>query len=407
MRILHLTQYYPPEAGAVQARAEQLDRHLAAQGHRVTVVTEVPNHPSGIIRPEYRGKLWTLSHEDGVEVLRLWVQTSAEKNLRTRLAFYLSYMVGAILAGLALPRRYDVIFANSPPLPVAAAGAVLGLLRRTTFVMEVQDLWPESAVAMGELGNPRAVGIARRMENFCYRRAQKVVAVSRGILHDLDRRLPPGRTVLCSNGSNTEIFHPAPEAGANLRQRLGIEDKFLVVYGGILGLAQGLEVVLQAAKLLVDQPAFHFLVVGDGPRQEALQKLHRELALANLTFVPGQPLAQMAAFFSAADVCLVPLRKLDVFKGVLPTKMFDSWACRTPTLINVDGEAREVLESVGAGVFVEPENPQVLADALRRLRSAPEQLERMGSAGYEAVHERYSLQASSRQLEGILRAAAG
>lgn len=403
MRVLHLSQYYRPESGAVQVRAEALDRYLVSQGHQVTVLAEVPNHPDGIVWPEYRGRLYTFCREDGLDVLRMWVKTSTVKNFRTRMAFYLSYMVGAIVAGVLLRNRCDVVFANSPPLFVAVAGAILSLLKRKPFVMEVQDLWPESAVALGELKGKRNIALATGLEEFCYHQARTVIAVSRGILRDLTKRLPAGKLVFCSNGSNMDIFEPRPEAGRKLRKELGIDGKFLVVYGGILGLAQGLEVVLHAAKLLEDQADVHFLMVGDGPRKDALVELYRSLGLSNLTMVPGQPLERMPGYFSAADVCLVSLRKLDVFKGVLPTKMFDAWACETPTLINVDGEARETLEEVGAGLYVEPENPEALAAALLQLREQPERLARMGRAGRRAVVERYSLQAAARQIERVLQ----
>ncbi len=229
----------------------------------------------------------------------------------------------------------------------------------------------------------------------------------RAFSDELSARLPAAKLAFCSNGSNLDNFEPKPEAAAQLRDEMGIGQKFLVVYGGILGLAQGLEVVLQTAKLLEDRPDIHFLVVGEGPRKEVLVELHRGLGLINLTMVPGQPLERMPDFFTAADICLVPLRKLDVFKGVLPTKMFDAWACQTPTLISVNGEARQTLEQVGAGVFVEPENPQALADALLSLQAQPQRLAEMGRAGRQAVENRYSLQASACQLEAILQEIVG
>jgi glycosyltransferase involved in cell wall biosynthesis len=405
MRILHLSQYYAPEAGAVQVRADVIDRHLAGQGHKVTVLTEVPNHPGGTIWPEYRGRLYTLSRENEVDVLRMWVKTSPAKSFRTRMAFYLSYMIGAVLAGVLMPSRCDVVFANSPPLFVAAAGAILGLLKRKPFVMEVHDLWPQSAVEMGELRGRRSIALATRLESFCYQQSLRVIAVSRGIWRNLQGRLPTEKLALCSNGSNIDVFRPRPEKGERLRQELGLGARFLAVYGGILGVAQGLETVLHAAKLLEDRADIHFLIVGEGPKKEDLVRLHTTLGLTNLDMIQGQPLSRMPGYFSAADVCLVPLRRLDVFKGVLPTKMFDAWACQTPTVISVDGEAREVMEEVGAGVFVEPENPEALAGALLRLREQPDSLKQMGLAGRQAVLEQYSLQATARQIEAVLREA--
>ncbi len=407
MRILHLSQYFPPEAGAVQVRAMTVARTLAEAGHRVTVLTEVPNHPSGIVQPGYRRKLWVRETRDGVDVLHLWVKTSPVKTFRTRMAFYLSYMLGAIVAGLLVRGKVDVIFANSPPLFVAIAGWVVSTVRRVPFVMEVQDLWPESAVVLGELRNPYFIRLAEWFEMRCYHRARRVIAVTRGIYDRLRARgVAESKLALVPNGSNTAIFRPAPEEGARLRAQLGLEGRFVVLYGGIHGIAQGLETVVEAARLLRDDPDIQFLFVGEGPRKAALLALKEQYSLDNLRLLPGQPLERMAPYLSMADVALVPLRRLDLFRGALPTKMFDAWACRTPTLITVDGEARHLLEQVGAGVFVEPENPAALADALRQLKEQPERLARMGEAGYRAVQERYSLQAAAQQIEQILRQAA-
>ena len=408
MRILHLSQYFPPEAGAVQVRALTVARTLAEAGHRVTVLTEVPNHPLGVVQPGYRRKLWVRETRDGVDVLHLWVKTSPVKNFRARMAFYLSYMLAAIIAGVLLPGRVDAVFANSPPLFVAIAGWVISLVRRTPFVMEVQDLWPESAVVLGELNNPRFIRWAEWAEERCYRRAGRIVAVTQGIQERLIARgVPAAKIVLAPNGSNTDIFRPDPEGGARLRAELGLEGKFVAIYGGIHGIAQGLETVIEAARLLANEPDIQFLFVGEGPRKADLLALKEQYGLDNLRMLPGQPLERMPAYLSLADVALVPLRRVDLFQGALPTKMFDAWACRTPTLITVDGEARRLLEEMGAGVFVEPENPSALAAALRRLRDEPDRLVQMGEAGYRAVRARYSLQAAAQQIQDSLRQVAG
>ncbi len=404
MRILHLSQYFPPEAGAVQVRALTIARTLAQAGHRVTVLTEVPNHPSGIVQPGYRRKAWVRQTRDGVDVLHLWVKASPVKNFRARMAFYLSYMLGAIAAGLLARGRVEAVFANSPPLFVAIAGWVISLARRAPFVMEVQDLWPESAVVLGELKNPRFIRLAEWFEMRCYRRARRVVAVTQGIYDRLRARgVPADKLALVPNGSNTDIFRPVPEEGARLRAELGLEGRFVALYGGIHGLAQGLETVIEAARLLASEPDIQFVFVGEGPKKAELLALKEEYGLDNLRMLPGQPLERMAAYLSMADVALVPLRRLELFQGALPTKMFDAWACRTPTLITVEGEAHRLLEEAGAGVFVEPENPAALAATLRQLKEHPERLAHMGEAGYRAVQERYSLQAAARQIGQILR----
>src|SRR5574342_1417632 len=182
MRILYLSQYFPPEVGATQTRAYEMARGLVRAGHQVTMIAEVPNHPSGIIPPRYRGKLYERSLWYGIEVIRVWVKASPVKNFRGRMAFYLSYMLMAALAGLSLARgKYDVIYTTSPPLFAGAAGLTLSYLRRIPLVFEVRDLWPESAVALGELRHPRAIKLAELLEKRCYQRARAIVVVTSGI----------------------------------------------------------------------------------------------------------------------------------------------------------------------------------------------------------------------------------
>jgi glycosyltransferase involved in cell wall biosynthesis len=407
MRLLYLSQYFPPEVGATQTRAYEMARHLVSAGHRVTMLTEVPNHPSGIITPEYRGSFFDRSDLDGIDVIRVWVKASPTKTFATRMLFYVSYMLTAILAGLLLARgRYDLIYATSPPLFVGGAALVLSFLRRIPLVFEVRDLWPESAVALGEMGNPRTVALAGKLEEMCYNRARRVVVVTEGIQRRLQERGFGRKAVLIPNGANTELFHPDLQAGKALRAELGLEDKFLVVYAGIHGVAQGLETVLKAAQSVSLRPQkvpeAHFLFVGEGPRKAALLDLRNEMALTNVTMLAERPRLQMPAFLSAADLALVPLRRLELFRGALPSKMFDAWACACPVVLSIEGEARRVLEQANGGIFVEPEDAEHMAQTILQLKCDPERLRRYGQNGRHFVQEHYSRQRLAARLESLL-----
>ena len=403
MRILYLSQYFPPEVGATQTRAYEMARYLVSQGHQVTMIAEIPNHPMGIIPPEYRGKWYERTLLDGIDVIRVWVKTSPVKTFRTRMAFYLSYMVNATLAGLLARGPYDALYATSPPLFVGGAALALSWLRRIPLFFEVRDLWPESAVALGELNSPRAIALAEWLERTCYRRAEQIVVVTQGIYRRmLERGYPLEKLTLILNGANTELFQFQPEAGRAHRERLGLLDKFVVMYAGIHGLAQGLEAVVETAAKLAAQADVHFLFVGEGPVKQQIVTLAAERRLTNITFHPEVPREQMPAFLSAADVALVPLRRLDLFQGALPSKMFDAWACQCPTLVTIEGEARQALAEAGAGLFVEPENPEALAAAILQLKGDPAARRRMGLNGRRAAVDRYSRQAQARQLAEML-----
>jgi glycosyltransferase involved in cell wall biosynthesis len=412
MRLLYLSQYFPPEVGATQTRAYEMARHLVSAGHQVTMLTEVPNHPSGIIPPEYHGRFFDRADLDGIDVIRVWVKASPTKTFATRMLFYLSYMLTATLAGLLLARgRYDLIYATSPPLFVGGAALALSFLRRIPLVFEVRDLWPESAVALGEMSSPRAVALAGKLEEMCYNRARCVVVVTEGIQRRLQERGFGRKVVLIPNGANTELFHPDLQAGKALRVELGLEDKFLVVYAGIHGVAQGLETVLEAAQLLAlrpqEAPEVHFLFVGEGPRKAALLDLRNEMALTNVTMLAERSRSQMPAFLSAADAALVPLRRLELFRGALPSKMFDAWACACPVVLSIDGEARRVLEQANGGIFIEPEDAGQMAQAILQLKSDPDRLHRFGRNGRRFVEEHYSRQRLAARLESLLSTIAG
>ena len=406
MRILYLSQYFPPEVGATQTRAHEMARGLVQAGHQVTMIAEVPNHPHGIIPSAYRGKLYERATLDGIDVIRVWVKASPVKDFRSRMAFYLSYMVMAALAGLFLARgRFDALYATSPPLFVGGAALIISFLRRIPLIFEVRDLWPESAVALGELKNPRAIRLAAWLEERCYARARQIIVVTQGIYQRLvERGIPTDKLVFIPNGANTDLFQPQPEAAQALRQELGLDDAFVVLYAGIHGIAQGLELLLECARRLENNPSIRFLFVGEGPVKADLMAQAQKMGLSNVIFYGEVARERVPAFLSLAQVAVVPLRKLDLFEGALPSKMFDAWACACPTLVTIGGEAKAVLEQAAAGIWVAPEDAEALRAAILRLVDEPAQVRQMGENGRRFVAEHYSRQAQAQQLEKLLTA---
>jgi glycosyltransferase involved in cell wall biosynthesis len=403
MRLLYFTQYFPPEVGATQTRAWEMSRYLAERGHKVTVITEVPNHPSGIIPASYRGRLSERVREQGVDVLRLWVWASPEKSFKARMRFYLSYMGMAALAGTLVRGEYDLVYATSPPLFVGAAGMLAALSRRIPFVFEVRDLWPESAVALGELTSGRAIAAAERLERLLYSRAARIVVVTNGIRKRLvERGIPGEKLALITNGANIELFRFDQEGRERVRQALGVQGKFVALYAGVHGLAQGLESVIAAARLLRERSDVAFVFVGEGPKKAHLLRLKEEWELGNLIMHPEVPAGRMPAYLSAADCSIVPLRDEPVFRGALPSKMFEAWACGRPVVLSAAGEAVEVLNEAGGGVAVPPEDPQALCQTIAHLAAHADEAEEMGMRGRDFVRQHYSRREQARQLEELL-----
>ncbi len=400
MHILYISQYFPPEVGATQARAHEMARNWVKMGHQVTMLTEIPNHPSGIIPPSYKGKWIERSELDGIEVVRLWVAASPVKNFRTRMVFYLSFMVNAAFAGLFEKGPFDFIFATSPPLFVGAAALAISYLRRIPLVFEVRDLWPESAVVLGELKNPTAVKLATKLEEACYRRAVKIITVVEGLRKKLiERNVPNEKLILIENGANTELFDLRKEARERLRIELGLSDKFVVIYAGIFGIAQGLESVIEAARILHENTQIHFLMVGEGPKKEEILALIQEYHLSNVTCLSEQPREIIPDFLSAADAALVPLRKHALFQAALPSKMFDAWACRKPIILSIEGEAQALLENVKGGLAIPPEDVYALVNAILHINSLPvAERETMGENGRALTQKFFSRQSQAAKL---------
>jgi glycosyltransferase involved in cell wall biosynthesis len=403
MRILYLSQYFPPEIGATQTRAYEMAKNIVAMGHRVTMMTEVPNHPSGVIRPEYRKRFRVVEKTHGIEVIRSWVYATPNKTFNTRMLFYLSYMVTTIVNSLFLSKgTYDLVYATSPPLFVGLAGLVIAAMRRVPFVFEVRDLWPESAVELGELQYPHFIRWAHAIADYCYRRARGIVCVTQGIYSTLlAKRLPERKLFIIKNGTDPERYLYVFDK--ELQEKLGWKGKFIVFYAGVHGVGQGLETVLEAASALLPVKHIRFVFIGEGPRKHQLMAHASRRHLSNVEFLPEVSADEIAKYISLSSLCLVPLKRNELFKGALPSKMFDSWACGKPVLLGVDGEARAELESARGGVFVEPENASAMARAIMELYRKPEQARQMGENGRRYILEQgYVRAVQARKLAQIL-----
>ena len=404
MRILFLSQYFPPEAGATQIRALEMARNWVRVGHEITMICEIPNHPSGIIPPEYRGKTFERTKLYGIDVIRVWVKTSPIKTFKTRTLFYMSYMLTSSLAGLLLTRnKFDLVYATSPPLFVGAAGLFLSWTKRIPLFFEVRDIWPESAIALGELSNPKFIALAKQLEITCYTRAKKIVVVTNGIYNRLqDQGITQDKLVVVSNGANVEQFQFQPEIRKGIREELHLEGKFCVIYAGIHGIAQRLETIIEAAQILKSNQEISFLLIGDGPERNHILELVQNFSLKNVIMLPEQPVEAIPGYLSASDVALIPLRKLDVFQGALPSKIFDAWACQLPVLLSVDGEARQIVEDAKGGIYVPPEDPQALATAILAMKEDPEARSAMGLNGRSYTENNYSRKVLAEKLAGVI-----
>ena len=408
MKLLYVSQYFPPEMGAPAARAVELARHWVRDGQEVSVLTGFPNHPTGVIAPEYRGKFRRLMCRetlDGIEVTRTWLWPLPNRRPYERMLNYSSFFLSASLTGLRL-RRPDVIIATSPQLLVALSGYWLARVKRVPFVFEVRDLWPESLSAVGVGGEH---GLLNRglgaVAGFLYRNADHIVVVTEAFRTYLVRKwkVPPEKISVVQNGVEPELF--APVDAGEVKSELGLDGKFVVCYIGTMGMAHGLGTLVDAAeKLATVLPDVRFLVVGEGAEKQAIIELARRRGISNIVFLNQQAREKIPALISAADACVVLLKKTDVFQTVIPTKMLEFMSCQRPVILGVDGQARELLERAHGGIFVEPENAGALVDAISLLHAQPGLRALLGQNGRRFVMQNLSRQRTARAYIEVLDA---
>lgn len=405
MRILYVSHYFPPEMGAPAGRVAGLARVWAAAGHEVHVLTGFPHHPTGRIHPGYRRAFrrgFLREEMDGVRVHRTWIFPAANRGKVRRSLNYTSFMASAAIWGsLRLPRP-DVIVATSPQLLCAVAGHLLARRFRVPLVMEVRDLWPESLIAVGASGGQSLlVGSLERLAKGLYRRAAHIVTVTDSQREVIVRMgIPPERVSVVPNGVDRAFL----EAGVSFLNSVpaGGNKRFEVTYIGTIGMAHHLETFLEAAALLGDDPRFHFRLVGEGARREALESLARSRRLTNVEFCGEQPRGEVARWIAESSVCAVLLRRNDVFRTVVPSKLLEIMAVGRPILLGVEGEARALLERAGAGVAVEPENAAQLAAAVRALAADPAHCREFGENGRRFVAREFLREKLAERYIGLL-----
>jgi glycosyltransferase involved in cell wall biosynthesis len=402
VRLLVVTQYFPPEVGAPQTRLFELARWLVGRGHRVTVLAPWPHYPTGVVPAEYRGRALVREWRDGVRVYRTAVYATANRGFARRIAGQLSFTAAASLVGPLLGAT-DAVLVESPPLFHGVAGALVGRLRRAPFVFNVADLWLESAVEMGVVDSPALIGATRAFQDALYREATLVTTVTEGFAEQLRQQGVPAEKVrVLPNGVDVGFFRPVAE-GRAVRAELGLDgDRFMVLYAGTHGLAQGLGVVLDAAERLRDRSDVRFVLVGEGADKADLVERAERLGLPNVRFLPNQPKARMPALLSAADACVVPLRDLPMFRVTRPSKMFEAMAVGRPVVLAVAGDAADVLARAGAGIAVPPEEPEALARAVTELADDRARASALGEAGRAWVGANLARETLAGRFEAIL-----
>ena len=407
MKVLLVTHYFPPEDGAPQARLSELAQAWARAGAEVTVLTGMPNHPTGVLLPDYRGAVLRREKRDGYRVVRTWLYATPNEGIVKKTLGHLSFMVTSLLLGSWRADRPDVVVVSSPTFFSIGSAWLIARLRRAFLVVEVRDLWPAIFVELGVLKNKTLIGILERLELAAYAAADAVVVVSEGFRDDLvSRGVPAQKVHTIRNGVDLQRFPTDSSPGPDVRQRLGAGPMdLLVLYLGAHGISQGLPAVAEAAALLHDAP-LHFAFVGEGADKKRLQHALEGLGVTNCSLHPAVSRAEVPQLLAAADICLVPLRDVPLFSTFIPSKIFEYLAAEKAVVGSVRGEPGRILIESGA-VVVEPEQPVELAAALRALAGDPDRRRQMGAAGRRYVAQHFDRSELAKRyldlLQGLVR----
>lgn len=404
MRIALMCQYFPPEPGAPSARVSELACAWRDAGHEVTVVTGMPNHPTGVLPPAYRGVRFAEETFRGVRVLRNWVYATPNEGFAKRTANHVSFMLSTLWYSLRLLRGHDVIVVSSPTFFAVISAWIMSRVLGVPYVFEVRDLWPGIFVELGILKNRTIINILEGLEMFLYRKAARVVVVTDSFKDILvGRGLPASHVEVITNGVDPAVFAPMSGETAQ-RAAHALTGKCVVLYIGAHGISHALTALLESAALLREREDIRFVFVGEGAEKKALMQHAAARGISNVLFVPGQPKELMPSWYATADIALVPLRNIPLFETFIPSKMFEILACARPIVASVRGEAKRILERSGGAVVVDPEDSAAIAAAVHALAGNLEQRKALGDAGRAFVMTHYTRRSLAMRYLDILDA---
>lgn len=386
MHILFLTDNFPPEGNAPATRTFEHAREWVAEGHKVTVITCAPNFPEGKVYEGFANQWLSKSNLEDIDVWRVKTYMAANEGFAKRIIDYLSFMFASFFFG-CFTRRVDVVVGTSPQFFTVVSAWALAKLKRVPFVFELRDLWPASITAVGAVESSFLIPLMEKFELFLYRQANLIISVTQSFKTELLRRgVQPDRIKVVLNGVDLQSFHPAKEKDLALSEEYGLQGKFVIGYIGTHGLAHALENVIEAARLIAHADEIRIILAGGGAERARLERIVAQHHVHNLIMIPRQPKTQMHRVWSLCDVSLVHLKDSPLFRGVIPSKIFESMGMGLPVIMSVPiGEATRIVEKAQAGVIVHPEDPNSLSQAFLKLAKSDVLIREMSARSKNAA----------------------
>lgn len=403
MKVLYVSQYFPPEVGAGAVRAEVMVRHLTRMGFGVDVISEVPNYPTGRLKDGYDNRWVQREQADGYTVTRLWVMVNQRRNVLEQLAFFFSFMVSSFLHMVTGSQRYDVIFATSPPLFASISACLFSKMTGAKFVLEIRDLWPDSAIQDNTFRQDSwFIRLGHLLERWLYRSADRIVAVTPESERIIRAKAGHDRTVVVHNGVDTGLFRRI-EPDERIEEAQKPSGTFRVGYVGSLGLIHDMRTLIQAARLCEDDPDIEFVIVGDGGQKDQMLGLLEEIRPKNVKWLGMKGHEAIPHFISSFDVAVNPINDSEAFRSIITVKFYEYLACEVPVISLAEGAQRRISEESGAGITCPIGDPAALAGAIRSLKADPARRESLAANARPFIEGGYTRRIQAGLLAEALR----
>jgi colanic acid biosynthesis glycosyl transferase WcaI len=386
MRFLVVTQYFSPEPGAPSNRLQAFVDAMLERGHEVTVICEFPNYPSGRLAPADRWRLFRIEEHGSLKIVRTFVLTFARKNNIKRMLFYLSFAISSFIAALLLKRR-DVILASSPPTFHVYMAMIVAKVKKSRIVVDIRDLLADAARETRTIRNRSLLRLGDSLERKLYRDSDLVFTISEGMKKRIETRGGKGKCRIVYNGSSDDILNWKGDIDS-FRRSLGWHDKIVFAYAGIMGLPQNLKDLLPEIKEIHDGRIL-FAFIGEGQGREALEKEALMRSSGNICFFRQMPRSEVIPYVYSADVMMVILRELELFKSAIPSKFFDYMAAGKPIISNVNGELRNIMETNNTGLYFSLNRERSFGDAVGKLVENYQIRRLMGENGKRLVERSF------------------
>lgn len=402
MKIVVISHFFPPEIGAPSARLYEMARHWVELGNEVHVVTCFPNHPTGIIPDEYKGLKYKYEMMDGIHVHRNYVYATPNKGFIKKTLGHISFMFSSVLISINKIKKPDVIITSSPTFFSIFSGYWYSLIKRAPFVLEIRDLWPAAMIELGVMKKGVITNILEKMELFFYRKSKKLIMVTKSFKENVvSRGIDVNKVHVITNGVNQEMFYPR-EKNISLINKYELNNKFVISYVGAHGISQNLSTILKVAKSLLSDKDIQFLFIGEGAEKDRLKNIVSEQEISNVTFIDSQPKEMIPEFYNVSDVCLIPLKNIELFKTFIPSKMFEIMACGVPIVASLEGEAEDILNESKAAEVVKPDNPDEIKQAIIRIKNDKALYGRLKQNGPAFVEQNYSRKNLAKEYLDII-----